>query len=470
MRKNSKSDTLLLKNILTEKKQINLSEFIKDKTNQIREIIRDTIISILNNKQNDIFSNNDIALSLNILNDLYERTAEINTSVENNTNIELLQKIIDKLSMVICGFGTKNIEDLLFITFGSEFSNLTQKTDELKDKYELIKKYVNPVGYKIINWKNSRSSESYQNALLCSNKITEDILFIENANPLECFDAEKPIKSFFHRIYGIRIIFQNEKSKKTLVVNGIIDDIQVNCLDSLYINKRLKKISARTNLLIDKEKEVYSRVIESLTFKDLLVFGDEDIYKKMISVFAETNIIKNNNLDITIRRFLEMDVYNQRNLLVNLLLNNTDFEIQYICYLLYDLISIQSIDTGDEKEQAMIYDSLPWKIKTYFKDVIKHTIKNNSDMIQKYDVNKISLEQQIYLLKVDDNIKEKAMVKLKEVKTKSDEMGIKAKQYLEGLIKVPFGIYKEEPILKQMKDMNFCSLNASSPLISQFYD
>ena len=24
--------------------------------------------------------------------------------------------------------------------------------------------------------------------------------------------------------------------------------------------------------------------------------------------------------------------------------------------------------------------------------------------------------------------------------------------------------------LKQMKDMNFCSLNASSPLISQFYD
>ena len=74
--------------------------------------------------------------------------------------------------------------------------------------------------------------------------------------------------------------------------------------------------------------------------------------------------------------------------------------------------------------------------------------------MQKYDINKISLEQQIYLLKVNDNVKEKAMTKLKEVKNKSDEMGNKARQYLEGLIKIPFGVYKEEAILKKMKEIN----------------
>jgi hypothetical protein len=128
--------------------------------------------------------------------------------------------------------------------------------------------------------------------------------------------------------------------------------------------------------------------------------------------------------------------------------------MQYISYLLYDLISVNSSDNIDTSEQVMIYDSLPWKIKSYFKDAIKYSIKYTHDIIQKYDINKISLEQQIYLLKVNDNVKEKAMTKLKEVKNKSDEMGNKARQYLEGLIKIPFGVYKEEAILKKMKEIN----------------
>jgi hypothetical protein len=84
---------------------------------------------------------------------------------------------------------------------------------------------------------------------------------------------------------------------------------------------------------------------------------------------------------------------------------------------LYDIISIHSIDNGDNNEQIQIYDSFPWKIKNYFKDIIKFTIQYTNEMSQKYDINKISLEQQVYLLKVDDIVKEKAMVKLKEVKT-----------------------------------------------------
>ena len=56
-------------------------------------------------------------------------------------------------------------------------------------------------------------------------------------------------------------------------------------------------------------------------------------------------------------------------------------------------------------------------------------------------------KQQICLLKTTDSVKEKAMNKLKEVKSKSDDTGSKARTYLEGLLKIPFGIYKTEPIL-----------------------
>jgi len=355
--------------------------------------------------------------------------------------------------MVICGFGTKYVDDLLFISFGSEFVNIQTSNEYIKHKYELLKTLVRPTGYKLIHWKPGNSIDTNETSL-CSNKITENIVYVEKSQMFECFDIEKSSKSFYQKMYGIRIVIQNQKAKKTLVINGVIEDLELECIDNVYVKKRIIDLKKRIETLQGKEKDVYKNIIDALTLKEILIYGDEDIYKKMISVFTETNIIKNNKLNITIKRFLEMDTYNQRNLLVNLLINNTDQELQYICYLLYDLISIQSIDNGGTSEQIIVYDSFPWKMKNYFKDVIKFTIQYTNDMSQKYDINKISLEQQVYLLKVDDNVKEKAMVKLKEVKTKSDEMGIKAKQYLEGLIKIPFGIYKEEPILKEMKTMN----------------
>jgi hypothetical protein len=221
------------------------------------------------------------------------------------------------------------------------------------------------------------------------------------------------------------------------------------------------------NIQDETEKEIILRILDTITLKDILIFGDEDIVKKMIGVFTEVNLIKQTKLDITIKRFLELDLYSQRNMLINLLTYNIDQEIQYICYLLYDLITANTGDS-ENSENISIYESLPWKIKSNFKDVVKYTIKNTSDMLQKYDINKITLEQQIYLLKANEVVKEKAIAKLKEIKGKPDELGTKAKQYLEGLIKIPFGIYREEPILKKMKDINKWFLR-SITIISQLF-
>ena len=89
------------------------------------------------------------------------------------------------------------------------------------------------------------------------------------------------------------------------------------------------------------------------------------------------------------------------------------------------------------------------------KFIIKSNIKQNQELIQKYETSKITLEQQIYMLKVDEVTKEKAINKLKEIKNKPDEMTIKTKQYLEGLVKIPFETFYEEPITKYMKNNNF---------------
>ena len=45
-------------------------------------------------------------------------------------------------------------------------------------------------------------------------------------------------------------------------------------------------------------------------------------------------------------------------------------------------------------------------------------------------------------MKADESVKEKAMLKLKS--KASQRFGSKARQYLEGLLRVPFGIYRNE--------------------------
>ena len=465
-------NSLNLKPTIKEKDDNDLHKFIEEKVIYIQEIIRNTISSIKRNKEHEIFSNNDANLSISVLTELYEKTNEISKQLRGNHNknceklIDALQKIIDKLSMIICGFGTKHLDDLLFIIFGSEFKNMKLENPILNAKYEIIKGYVQPIGYKVVHWKPNKSI-NINNKTICCNKITEDAIVIEDSNTFECFDIDNSTKSFYQKIYGIRIVIQNEKSKKTLLINGIIEDIHINCFTNLYIKNRINEIRSIANGQEESEKDVLLRLVETITLKEILIFGNDDIRKKMIAIFTETNLVKQTKLEITIKKFLDLDIYSQRNMLINLLIYNNDDEIQYICYLLYDLITANTVESTTG-EQSFLYESLPWKIKMYFKDVVRHTIKYTNDIMQKYDINRVSLEQQIYLLKASETVKEKAMAKLKEIKGKPDELSTKAKQYLEGLIKIPFGIYREEPILKKMKEMNKWFIRALT-LIEQLF-
>ena len=86
--------------------------------------------------------------------------------------------------------------------------------------------------------------------------------------------------------------------------------------------------------------------------------------------------------------------------------------------------------------------------------------------LSNFDNNKVPLEQQICLMKAGDNVKEKAMQKLKEIKSKSEDSGSKARQYLDGLLKIPFGIYKEEYILTKKIDISNLFNSLKEPIKS----
>jgi ATP-dependent Lon protease len=145
-------------------------------------------------------------------------------------------------------------------------------------------------------------------------------------------------------------------------------------------------------------------------------------------------------------------MYKKRSTLINLLIQTSNYENQYLAYLLYDLLSNDSNGNVDTQEQTILFDSLPWSFKQYFKQAMKKTIQYTNDL-SNFDINKIPLEQQICLLQASDTVKEKAMIKLKEVKAKSEDSGSKARQYLDGLLKIPFNVYKRESILNIMTNV-----------------
>lgn len=434
-------------------------ELVTVKITYIQEIIRDTMYSIKQNKKERIFSDNEATLSINVLNDLFSKTKIITDKIsvcdkqtELDSHIIDCQNVINKLSTIICGFGTKTLDDLLFISFGTEFKNMQIPNPLIQCKYNLIKKYIQPTGYKVLHWKPNHKLPNPTE--ICANKITEDEVNLSEAASFECFDVEVGTKLLYQRVYGIRVVIQNEKAKKSLLITGIIEDIQLDCIINDYVTTRINDIATISCGRRPLESYIIDRLRETMTLKDVLINGNDDVIKKMFTVIRDVTTVKQNKLEGTMKTFLDLDTYSQRGLLINLLTNENDDDVNYISYLLYEMLSVNSTDSAENQQLQFFYDSLPYKIKKNFKEVVKHALTTANERMQKYDVSQVSLEQQIYLMKADDIVKEKAMLKLKEIKGKPDEMGLKAKQYLEGLIKIPFGVYREEPSLKEIKILN----------------
>ena len=453
---------------------------INNKILYAQKIIQNTIVSIQYYKLLDIFSNNDINICITTLTELFLKFSELIQENKNKTNphekiVSNYETLMEKLEIIIKSFGTKNIQDILYISFGETHASEAERGDVekgesptlnrtkdqnskvndaiLESKYSLILNNLQPIGYKIIHYKklkDFKNDEAIQ-TFYCENKIVDNIGSTYSHN-YECYEADFN-KSFYLKTNGIQTIIKNKKLKKILIINCIVQDIPLELFTISYIDFRKKSII--DNIPNNSyDLEIINRMCDSLTIKDILIYGNEDIYKKYCCLLIEINSIKSNKIDITIKNFLSQDLYSQRNTLINLLIYYNDYEIQYITYLLYDLLSIYTADNTHSQEQKQLFDSFSFKLKSYFKDVMSLTIKNTQEMISKNEINKISLEQQIYLMKAPEIVKDKALVKLKEIKNKSDDSNIKAKQYLEGLLKIPFGIYKNEPILKRFKEIN----------------
>ena len=68
-------------------------------------------------------------------------------------------------------------------------------------------------------------------------------------------------------------------------------------------------------------------------------------------------------------------------------------------------------------DQNKIYNSLNWNCKKHLKNALQKTVEYTNELLN-FETSKIPLEQSIYFMKANINVKEKALQKLKEIKSK----------------------------------------------------
>ena len=438
-------------------KNSEFNSFIDKKLRQIIDIIQRTYLSLSFCKHFDIFSKSSIGQCSDHLQTIYDAAKKLKDTVpiedkEMDSTLNIVQSIFDKLSIVFSTYGTYSTNDVYYVVFGTKYNKFDTYDAENaynKDRIDLIEKYILPIGYKNLPWSECNHDE------LETNKIVDVTLQIDKYAHLECFEPTTMYSSIHQSVYGVRILIRNTNDKKLLLLSGLVKDIPIQyLLDNNYIKVRLEEIKGFLKDEVE-DSDLLDRWMDTLSVKDILIYSVNDLLKKFNVMLKDVETVKNNRVDNIVKKFFDMELVSRRKMLINLFTYNTDNEVQYIAYMLYDLMgSVDSTDGNDNNEQLVIYESLPWKLKQYFKETMINTIEYTQDSLSTCDLSKISLEQQVLLMKADDKIKNRAKIKLKEIKQKSDDQGNKSKQYLEGLVRVPFGIFRKEPVLCKMDNLN----------------
>jgi ATP-dependent Lon protease len=440
-----------------------ITNLVEKKLLFFQDVIQKTILHAQKNKMLDILGVSDLSACINTLNSISEKMKTISDGISQlptDNIVSNLQVLNNELSSLLKNYGTESFEDLLTICFGNNNAIVTNDDELLK--YDLLKKYFHPTQYKVVNLK---KTEKEMDGKIKTSFV--DDFVTENTKNFDCTDVSLNSKHFHMKVYGLKVYIYHSAFNKHLLIYGIVDDIVLQFLNNKYINNAMSTI--KNNLPNNEEfkGESFERFFTALTLKDYLIMKNTDVYNKFIGCQTQYKLLKQKTLLFIVKDFIGSDLYTKRNTLIHLLVASNEYDNKYLAYLLYDLLSNDANGAIDTVEQTILFDSFPWSIKQNFREAMKKTIQYTNDL-SNFDMNKIPLEQQICLMKTSDAVKEKAMIKLKEIKAKSEDSGSKARQYLDGLLKIPFNVYTKEPVMCIMdQNRNHMAEMVKNPKITE---
>ena len=395
---------------------------------------------------------------------IYERLNNVLNRVQNsyevnilnqdiyNNYLELIDKFNDQLKSLpyplkLHHLLNKNIIDLKINIF-----NLKKEILELiclcgcNDIHTIIKILIEDYN------KIYESSESYLNFL---NEIFiptgSKIIKIENSdddNMISIKDSDYVKQSLKEKINGAIIEIPCKKNK--LKIYGYFKQ------DPLNIYKQNNILKIKINHIKNKccnfnlKTSYIDAYINQINLKDIMTDSIDKISRKINRDFDFYEKLRTQLLSSLVKDFLMSNLSDQRKILTLFLISD-DEESIHMAYLLYDMITTTSDSLKPNYMVEDIFKNLHWTVQKKFKIAIKNVEDYRKKLLQ-LNEDDISYEDRILQMKTTDNIKSKAMDKLKEIKSNKDSS--KAQTYLDGLLKIPFGSYKKEKIIMFLKDFS----------------
>ena len=268
--------------------------------------------------------------------------------------------------------------------------------------------------------------------------------------------------SILEHINGSRMYIPIPQLKQVFVMNGyfLTDSLNISRIGGTIGRKHNEILKSMEGLSIDESFK--SGYLNQMSLRDFLVLSNNEIVDTVIRGFHKLQTLKDKTIS-SCKRVLGSEVHVQREILTLFLLVKDNLEIQYLAYLMYDMISNESYLLKPQPLAEQVYNSLHWSVqKNIQKNAVK-TVTNYTKSILEFSEEDIPYEKRIFLMKVPKSVKVKAMDKYKEIINKGTDSSTKSQQYLDGLLRIPFGIYCREPILQKLSELK----TEFSHLISQ---
>jgi endopeptidase La len=366
-----------------------------------------------------------------------------------------LEQVRNSLLDLSSKAGVKSIFDGIKLVLGSvdkKFLNSFNYED--KNLLYFYQKVFIPTSLDYYDTKNE-NNDDINDIIIFNKKLEKESNDFKNINKIDgitCFHMDKKNKCFVEDIQGARLYIPIKTESHCLyfVLDGYFseDPLNLSRIGGLF-EKKNKRLSEKLQELQvnDYFKKAF---IQQISLRDFIVNTEDEMIEKCRESFEELQVLKNKTISSLVKDFLAHDFSKQRDILTLFLLMKDDIDTQYLAYLMYDMISNESYLLKPQPLAEQVYNSLHWSVQKLFKVAIKK-VNNDISSLLNFNEDDISYEKRIMLMKTNENVKSRAMDKFKEY-TKSGESSAKSLQYLDGILKIPFSIYKQEKILCFLED------------------
>ena len=269
------------------------------------------------------------------------------------------------------------------------------------------------------------------------NKMADNSIYLPYARKIDIINDD-----FIMALNGAELVCP--LLDKDIIISGYF------ITDPLTNISQEKQMKSKYNKLLNNIKNKYNNdffinYVKQLSLRDFIVLSVSDIINQIENDYKFLKNLKKDNLPSIIKVFLQANLYNQHRIITLFLLDTIDSK--FMAHIIFDMLYTDNGVSASIPNGSILYKNLHWTLQKNFKKTYNE-IEEYKKKINKLTTEKIPYETKIIAIKASDDVKEKAIEKLKEFNMSKDgSISAKCSKYLDGFLKIPFGIYREEFII-----------------------